>query len=607
MGAVRARVALTLVLSWLWACGSDEAHRSPAPDAGAGDAGAPDAAPGSDAGREAWSCACEEREDCAACIAKIGTCCYEDPTISGQAERLAGTCARTGACSSCCNECAAKSCEELLAAGACPPVAQTPWDNGLRLDNGVLQDLAAAPMSTEGLAGQEALAALLDDPGFHKFVSYLVQCALPAEAEVTIGDEVLEGATGLAPEWADGPCDTACQEWVTACMMARSNTYAVTVTLFATSTHPAMQDEAADMANYPEQEGAYYGNMFVEPALEYGCRGDGRDPLLGTFRVCAQAGNRCGFQHVGACGAIDGDTGAATARHACEGYDPQRRAYTRCHDRASEPGSEDFPAGTRVFERVMTTWVARTAFQEGYASECEGEGIAPFAPDDVPGGAGATCDNDDDCAIERGLHCDARPDRGFCTMACADSADPGAEEDQCGDGATCQSQDGVEGACTAACTPLSRGGDCPTGQLCSTMWLWRAGGDAPGCRPFCSSDADCPPQTPCGRFGACGFPADPAALADGEPCTFPEGSDTPEVPCRGACIRLDADPTHGLCASAINTAVTDDCPDEPNMVTLTGGDDFALCAYRRCEVDDDCTAPLVCTSTPRGLLCDYPR
>lgn len=596
-----------LLLAALWACGSDEPRR-PTADAGA-EAGAPDAEAPPDAGREAWHCACEGgQEDCQACLEKIGTCCYDgDATIGGQVDRLAGTCEMNGACAACCNECAAKSCEELVAAGACPPAAQAPWGNGVVLDNGILQELVAVPLTREGLEGQEALQAYLADPGFHKFLSYVVQCALPEGAEVDVGGEVLQGATGLAPEWAEGPCETACQEWVSACMFSRANAYAVTVILYASSPHPAMQVPDEDRDLYTEQEGAFYGNMFVDPPVEYACRGEGRDPLLGTFRVCAQPGNRCGIQWVGACGPVDGDSGEPSERHACEDYDPTSRAYLRCHNRATEAGSGAFPDGTQTYERVMTTWVARSAFQEGYADPCESVAIPPFAPDDVPGGAGSVCDNDDDCATDRGLRCDAQPDRGYCTMACAGSPDPGAERAQCGDDATCLVLAGEEGVCTAECTPHSRGGDCPTGQLCTTLSFWRGTPDDPGCRPFCSTDADCPPQTPCSRLGACGFPVDLDLLADGEPCTFPEGSNIPLVPCRGACFRIDADPSHGLCGSFINTAVTDECPDDPRMPVLTREDDLGLCNYRRCVVDADCTPPLVCSDTRLGLLCDYPR
>jgi len=66
------------------------------------------------------ACVCEETEDCRACYEHIGDCCYGDPTIFGQIAPLTANCERDGACSSCCNECVKKTCEELIAGKDCP-------------------------------------------------------------------------------------------------------------------------------------------------------------------------------------------------------------------------------------------------------------------------------------------------------------------------------------------------------------------------------------------------------------------------------------------------------------------------------------------------------
>lgn len=66
------------------------------------------------------ACVCEEKEDCRACYEHIGECCYGDATIFGQVAPLTANCERDGACSSCCNECVKKTCEELIAAKDCP-------------------------------------------------------------------------------------------------------------------------------------------------------------------------------------------------------------------------------------------------------------------------------------------------------------------------------------------------------------------------------------------------------------------------------------------------------------------------------------------------------
>jgi hypothetical protein len=92
--------------------------------AASGDAAvAPDAAAvAPDAAAKPAGCACDPVEDCAACFAQIGRCCYDDETIGGQVGRLVATCESRAACTVCCTECAAKSCEQMRADGDCPTV-----------------------------------------------------------------------------------------------------------------------------------------------------------------------------------------------------------------------------------------------------------------------------------------------------------------------------------------------------------------------------------------------------------------------------------------------------------------------------------------------------
>lgn len=77
-------------------------------------AAAPDALPS--------GCVCDGVEDCRACFENIGRCCYDDPTLFGQLERLADTCQASAPCAVCCAECAQRSCEAVRAAGDCPNV-----------------------------------------------------------------------------------------------------------------------------------------------------------------------------------------------------------------------------------------------------------------------------------------------------------------------------------------------------------------------------------------------------------------------------------------------------------------------------------------------------
>lgn len=85
-------------------------------DAAPGDAAPPDTGPGA----FPQGCACGDDDDCAACFARIGACCNEDPTLNGRAGTLAANCAEVPACKVCCAECAAATCDALKRSGSCP-------------------------------------------------------------------------------------------------------------------------------------------------------------------------------------------------------------------------------------------------------------------------------------------------------------------------------------------------------------------------------------------------------------------------------------------------------------------------------------------------------
>jgi len=481
--------------------------------------------------------------------------------------------------------------------------------NGLA-SNGLFQDLASVALSKEGLASLGYSDALAKDEGLATLMKYVASCALRADQQVTIGEGegalVLEGGAGLAPEWADGPCEEACQEWVSACLFARTNIYGIPVQLYLTGPHPSFgADDPEDIAGFDMEEAAFYGNLFLDPPREYVCRGAGYDPYYRTLRVCAQPTNRCGIQYVGACGDIDGETGEPSLRHACEGLDGASRL--RCHNRASLPGSSEFPEGTRTYERVLTAYLPRSSFQAGIEEPCAGSPPALPVPAATPGPAGATCANDDDCRTDLDLFCDARHPQGLCTRACEPSGDPADEAAQCGEGGTCLER-AADSICTAPCEAGVPGGSCAHAQVCTSFSVFvTTPPDDPGCSPWCSTDIDCPTGLFCGRLGVCGtVPVDVTLLADGEPCEFPPNSDVPLVFCRGTCVRPTSDPKLGLCASIVNLAVTPECPDGGNTVMTPidfPDDDLALCALRKCQSDEDCTTPLICLFTGQGKRC----
>jgi hypothetical protein len=119
-----------------------------------------------------------------------------------------------------------------------------------------------------GAAGDVAQDYLL------AFLNYTVSCALNSNQSVTIqlGEQtvVLEGSLGLAQSWARRGIDAADQEAVSACLAARLNFFGVQVqiSIRGRGLEPPSADEIAE---YPLQEGAFWGNIFAEEPELFAC------------------------------------------------------------------------------------------------------------------------------------------------------------------------------------------------------------------------------------------------------------------------------------------------------------------------------------------------
>ncbi len=133
--------------------------------------------------------------------------------------------------------------------------------NGLSTVNGL--SIANGLSTVNGLASGSGL--MTTDTGRTQ-ISYIVRCALPAGASITKKDQygnsyTFQGLLGMAPQWQTGACDSNCQEDVSSCLLAHVNTAGIHVPLWIVSNNPVVgwgQDP-----NYPNQEGAFFGNVFM--------------------------------------------------------------------------------------------------------------------------------------------------------------------------------------------------------------------------------------------------------------------------------------------------------------------------------------------------------
>ncbi len=182
------------------------------------------------------------------------------------------------------------------------------FGNGLKLANGL--DLSNGLKFANGLSvdnglklanGLDPQNGILTTEAGRTFAKYLVECALPSGDSITKVDSqgvetTYSGLIGLAPQWKSGPCDATCQEWVSACLMARTNAKGLTVRIDARGLHPALGTSPAD-PRFVAQEAAFYGNLWSSPPEAFACMG--REAIFGVFggRICSD-GESCGFARV---------------------------------------------------------------------------------------------------------------------------------------------------------------------------------------------------------------------------------------------------------------------------------------------------------------------
>jgi hypothetical protein len=111
---------------------------------------------------------------------------------------------------------------------------------------------------------------------------------------------------GMGPGWENGACDTACQQGISACMMAHVNTAGVHIPLWMVS--PAANVGWGTSGSYPNREGTYFGNIFPSNPQAFYCNGpnyatsaapgrlgayQANKPYTNPFGTDAQCGSGC--------------------------------------------------------------------------------------------------------------------------------------------------------------------------------------------------------------------------------------------------------------------------------------------------------------------------
>jgi hypothetical protein len=198
--------------------------------------------------------------------------------------------------------------------------------NGLRMNGLRMNGLRMNGLRMNGLKVQKFSINDLSTAESDAVMSYVVGCALDATQEVTLFDAstgmtyTWHGDLGLAPKWATGALNPTDQQRVSACLLALTNPSAhVLVSL--RGPYPGLATTLDETRDFSVVEGAFYGDLFAEPAILRGCYTRPDTPI--DRRSCTLIGspNACGIDVVGSCGTVCllEDLGAGTFGD-CEGW-----------------------------------------------------------------------------------------------------------------------------------------------------------------------------------------------------------------------------------------------------------------------------------------------
>ncbi|MGE0403459.1 MAG: hypothetical protein AB7T06_42535 [Kofleriaceae bacterium] len=191
--------------------------------------------------------------------------------------------------------------------------------NRIALNRIALNRIALNRIALNGLTTLGGADTMLDTAENRDVVGYLVQCALPEGSSITLSDAngtyTFDGAIGLAPGWASGAPSASEKRWVSACLLARTNAYGVSVAISLRGPNAALTVDATEASAYGLREGAFWGDVFGDTLDANACPGplklaDSQASTL-PLRACTVSADgvttTCGHDYAGACASACGD------------------------------------------------------------------------------------------------------------------------------------------------------------------------------------------------------------------------------------------------------------------------------------------------------------
>jgi hypothetical protein len=187
--------------------------------------------------------------------------------------------------------------------------------------NGLTPDELSATALTSGQLDPETVAEMAADPDAIRVLRYAVECALDTTQSFGYDFDgvhyAITGAMGLAPGWPTDGLSTDEAAWVSACVFSRVNASGTSIVISDRGAASGLATTSSELTAYRLEEGAFWGNLFIDLGAVEGYSCDGVDQAADDtrgdlpLRECAQwdgvRGSHtspCGMNYAGLCSAV---------------------------------------------------------------------------------------------------------------------------------------------------------------------------------------------------------------------------------------------------------------------------------------------------------------
>ena len=216
----------------------------------------------------------------------------------------------------------------MIAAGLCASIAacatQEPAAPETALPRLTANSLTPGQLSNGQLTTVQldatSAAAMGATADARETLSYAVDCALDSSQSITFTVDgtsyTYAGELGLAPTWTSAALSADDAAWVSACVLSRVNLTGTEVSISDRGALAALATTPSEVASWDLEEGAFWGNTFVDLGAIAGFSCEGVDAAADDTRGdlparrCAQpdgvgaSTSACGFSYAGACTAV---------------------------------------------------------------------------------------------------------------------------------------------------------------------------------------------------------------------------------------------------------------------------------------------------------------